>query len=139
MSTRSPGFSPNVPAWPRRGSKAAREAVAHRCTWWRIGRVTSRADRRSWACSSRRVRIPAPRPIPARRPRRRCTGRPVATTSRWRRHSSTVVPTSRRRERRSPVVPHWTAPWATAAGTSPASWWPGARGSTGCGTRRRWA
>ena len=78
----------------QRARWVAASRPARRCTWWPTGPATSPTAPRSFRSSSR----PAPTPTtetPSRVPRRRCTGRPAATTSTSRPRSSTAAPTSK--------------------------------------------
>ena len=82
------------------------------------------------------LRAPTPTTAtPSRVPRRRCTGRPAATTPTSPPRSSTAAPTSKSRTDRSARLS--TMPSDTAAGMSPASWSPAAPGSTSCGMPAR--
>src|SRR2546429_4897499 len=135
---------------PRRRSGCA--ATPHR----RAARVGDRPDQWSYRAArghrlarllpGRPRRLPDPRggrPRPQRRHRgaghrkRRCTGRPVATTSTSPTPSSPPAPTSKSPAGRS--APPWTTRSATAAGTSPAAWSNAAPTSTSSGTPPPWA
>ncbi len=91
-------------------------------------------DRRSSGCSSKPVPIPTLTAAETG-PRRRCTGRPAATTPTWRPRSSMAAPTWNGPA--GPSAPRSTTRSDTDAGTSPGSWSSAEPGSASSGTPPR--